>query len=81
MKKTHYRRCHVCGGLNMKNKGLVKQCKHCGRQLASYYFFDEERALGLKPLLSVKTPEEHFKTTALPHAEYPPVFGLTVYWD
>jgi len=65
----------------MKEEGLVKQCEHCHRQLSSFYFFDEERALGLKPHSSQKTEEEHYKSTALPYAEYPPVVGLTAYWD
>lgn len=81
MKKTHYRVCHVCGGLNMKEKSLVKVCEHCHRQLPSFYFFDEERALGLKALTDQKTEDEHFRSTALPYAEYPPVFGLTAYWE
>lgn len=34
--------------------------------------------------MGLKTAEEasrEYKSSALPHKEYPPLWGLTVYWD
>ena len=77
---SHFRRCHVCGELNCADDHLVTECQHCGKHLAPFYYFDESRAIG--QLGSVQDQaEEYFKSSALPHRDYPPVRGLTVYWE
>lgn len=72
--KVHFRVCHQCGALNEQEGELVTDCECCGKHLAPFYFFDESRAMGLQ--------DSGFDTaTTLPHKEYPPVFGLTAYWE
>jgi hypothetical protein len=76
--KVHVRRCHVCGEVNEAENSLVSECKFCGKHLPSFSFFDESLAMGLK------TPEQaasEYKSSALPLREYPPLTGVTVYWD
>lgn len=77
--KTHFRRCHVCGEVNSVEGALVTSCQGCGKHLAPFYFFDESRAMGLNSNFysSIKEPAE----SRLPLKEYPPVWGLTVYWE
>lgn len=75
--KTHFRICHVCGATNSLEGKLVTACECCGKHLAPFYFFDESRAMGLTNSSNYSTTTE----TVLPHKEYPPVWGLTVYWE
>ncbi len=72
----HFRRCHICCAINSKEEDLVSRCEACGKFLAPFYYFDERRALGLMSKLDVKAI-----TTSLPREEYPPVHGISVYWD
>lgn len=77
--KIHYRVCHVCGEVNEAEDSLVTECKSCGKHLAPFYYFDESRAMGLKsPERSVF---EERMMSRLPYSQYPPVFGLTAYWE
>ncbi len=71
----HFRRCHICGHLTDQELGLVETCSGCGKVLAPMFYFDERRALGLKSEIDIER-----MTTSLPRQEYPPIFGLTVYW-
>lgn len=76
--KVHVRRCHVCGEVNEAHGKLVTDCAFCGKQLPAFFYFDEKLAMGLK------SPEEaakEYKSSALPLREYPPLTGITVYWD
>ncbi len=76
--KVHIRRCHVCGECNEAENQLVKECANCGKQLPAFFYFDESVAMGLK------TPEaaaKEYKSSALPLREYPPLTGISVYWD
>lgn len=77
--RTHFRVCHMCGSLNTAEGDLVTTCECCGKHLAPFYFFDESRAMGLDTL-SVYSNESKAETT-LPRKEYPPVWGLTAYWE
>lgn len=76
--KVHVRRCHVCGEMCEAEGQLVSQCGQCGKHLAPFYYFDESMAMGLK---TVEEAASEYKSSALPHKEYPPLWGLTVYWD
>ncbi|MNJ98457.1 hypothetical protein D3C87_162230 [compost metagenome] len=77
--RTHFRVCHMCGSLNTADGDLVTACEGCGKHLAPFYFFDESRAMGLNTL--VLSSNESEPETTLPHKEYPPVWGLTAYWE
>jgi hypothetical protein len=77
--RIHYRVCHVCGASNEASDELVQQCQHCGKHLAPFYYFDESRAMGLAP--QVRSEYEERMRSVLPHREYPPVYGLTAYWE
>ena len=64
--------------MNEAEDSLVKECIQCRKRLAPLYFFDESRAMGLK---SEAAYQAEYKSSALPHREYPPIWGLTAYWD
>lgn len=78
--KTHFRICHVCGSLNAAQNELVHHCEGCGKHLAPFYFFDESKAMGLRNLSGDSTQTERL-TSSLPLKEYPPIWGLTAYWE
>lgn len=76
--KIHFRRCHSCGEVMEACGTLVDKCSHCGKSLQPFYYFDEKLIMGLK------TPEDaakEYKSSALPLQSYPPLWGLTAYWD
>ena len=78
-KRLHLRRCHQCHHVNEGHGGqLVQKCENCGKSLAPFYYFDESKAVGLK---TEAEAAEEYKSSALPWREYPPIFGLTVYWE
>jgi hypothetical protein len=82
----HIRRCHICGTVNETENALIERCSSCGKFLAPFVFFDEKAALGLteKPHGDVaslmnnrlKSNEWHHPI----HFQYPPLWGITVYW-
>lgn len=76
--KVHVRRCHVCGEINEAQGGLVDRCDHCGKHLAPLYYFNEKRAMNL---ISQEEADKEYKSSALPLRDYPPLWGLSVYWD
>ena len=76
--KTHLRRCHVCGSVTECSGNLVNKCGECGKHLPSYYYFDELLAMGLK---TIEEAAGEYRSSALPLKEYPPLTGLSVYWD
>ena len=73
--KVHYRRCHVCGELNEAAGELVRHCHHCGKTLAPFFYFDESKVMGL----AVEPRKE--QESKLPLRDYPPLWGLTAYWE
>ena len=77
--KIHYRACHICGHINESTDCLVGDCTACGKHLAPFYYFDESRAMGLAP--QTRSSYEEKMRSVLPHREYPPVYGLTAYWE
>lgn len=77
--KIHYRVCHHCGEVNEGHDCLVTECHACGKALAPFYYFDESRAMGLKP--AERSVYEEKMISRLPRSQYPPVFGLTAYWE
>ncbi|MBV2167280.1 MAG: hypothetical protein KUL82_01125 [Bdellovibrio sp.] len=80
--KIHYRLCHRCGTANCAEDDLVTACDCCGKHLAPFYFFDESKAMGLDNS-NFYSSERHSEAheSLLPHKEYPPVWGLTAYWE
>ena len=79
--KTHFRLCHICGTANSMEGGLVTYCESCGKHLAPFYFFDESKAMGLRETGVYSDDRGSASGTCLPHKEYPPVWGLTAYWE
>lgn len=80
--RTHFRLCHICGTVNSAEAELVTACECCGKHLAPFYFFDESRAMGMTESTfysSINGGED--TASVLPHKEYPPILGLTVYWE
>lgn len=78
--RTHFRVCHQCGTVNSAENDLVTACECCGKHLAPFYFFDESRAMGLDHS-NIYSSVREVKETLLPHREYPPIWGLTAYWE
>jgi predicted nucleic acid-binding Zn-ribbon protein len=77
-RRLHLRRCHYCGHVNEGEEELIHNCSHCKKNLAPFYYFDESKIIGLK---SEEEANAEYKSSALPWREYPPVLGLTVYWE
>jgi len=79
----HFRRCHLCGVLNEKSDQLVDRCSSCRKAFAPFVFFDEKKALGISDdsLDSPAKKASSYKITRLAtESNYPPIWGLTVYW-
>lgn len=76
--KWHVRRCHMCGEITEVQGQLLSECAHCGKHLSPFYYFNEKLAMSL---ITLEQASREYKSSALPHAEYPPIFGLTAYWD
>ncbi|MFN8791546.1 MAG: hypothetical protein ACK5Y2_08855 [Bdellovibrionales bacterium] len=76
--RLHLRRCHLCGHVNEASGNLVQGCTSCGKALPPFYYFDESRAAGLK---TEEEAAQDYKSSALPWREYPPILGLTAYWE
>lgn len=77
--RLHLRRCHKCSHLNEAKFGeLVRECEKCHHELLPLFYYDESLAVGLK---SEEQAALEYRSSALPWREYPPIFGLTVYWD
>ena len=82
-KMSHYRICHHCTTLNTAGGELVQDCEGCGKHLAPFYFFDESKAMGIQNSDYYSTVNEALAAEAaeLPLKIYPPIYGLTVYWE
>lgn len=76
--KLHVRRCHVCGETVEAEGRLVDACPHCGKHLAAFYYFNERLAMNL---MSPEEAGREYKSSALPLKDYPPLWGLTAYWE
>lgn len=74
--KIHYRRCHVCGTTNECIGELVTECEGCHKRLLPFFYYDEREAMGIS-LLVAKVKMK----TRLPHESYPPLQGLSSFWQ
>ena len=85
-KKTHIRRCHICGTVNENQNEFVKKCDSCGKSLVPFLFFDDKN--DFDPALRAKASRidldnDRLKSGSLyDHlkSQYPPLWGITVYW-
>lgn len=71
-KPIHFRRCHMCGTVNVRESTRVERCRDCGRSLAPFYYYDE-RFMAVASDKTLRPP--------LAENEYSPIQGLTVYWE
>jgi hypothetical protein len=69
---AHYRRCHICGHLNVQHAEPVLRCGQCTKNLAPFYYFDERFTV---------VPAEGMLRPPRLEGEYSPIQGLTVYWE
>lgn len=79
----HFRRCHICSTINEQSEKLVDHCSSCGKAFAPFVFFDEKKALGitdLSPEHPAKKASSYKITRLATESNYPPIWGLTVYW-
>ncbi|MBC7742904.1 MAG: hypothetical protein H7061_11955 [Bdellovibrionaceae bacterium] len=78
-KAIHIRRCHLCGSINEIEAAVVIKCHSCGKHFAPFLFFDEKAAMGIE----VDHPEVRSLGADWQHLlknQYPPLWGLAVYW-
>jgi hypothetical protein len=69
--QTHIRRCHVCGTTTEADGAHVKVCSSCGKHMAPFYFFDDQKV----------APHSDFALRPeRPDGKVRPVLGLTAYW-
>ena len=79
-KRTHIRRCHVCGEVTESKKSTVEKCSSCGKHLAPFYFFDESQMDGIAEFgyhvfrMDAERPGKKVE------AYYQPIWGLTAFW-
>lgn len=72
-KPTYFRRCHVCGALNhVTDDYHVERCENCAKPIAKFHYFDDR----FSPVLSDRTLRPVPLTS-----EFPPLQGLSVYWE
>ncbi len=69
---NHFRRCHVCGAINMQATKCVEKCADCGKHLAPFFYFDD-RFLPTASDFQLRAP--------LAQGEMRPIHGLTAYWE
>lgn len=74
--KVHFRRCHVCDHVNHCEGELVTECHQCHKKLLPFLYFDEREVMGFNQIKL-----NSIITTKLPHKNYPPLIGITSYWD
>ena len=78
-KLIHVRRCHLCGQVNEVEAAVINKCGSCGKHFAPFLFFNEKAALGLEGEPVEFRPQadewQHLMKT-----QYPPLWGLAVYW-
>ena len=73
MKVSHIRRCHVCGTVNEAEGSAINKCGQCGKYLAPFYFFDENRLDGIA---DNGLHLSEIKNATLTH----PIWGISTYW-
>lgn len=71
VKSVFFRRCHVCDVVTEKEGEMVNRCGHCGKAMAPFYFFEDEK---VQPL-----SEHDFRPPRQSGGRFP-VRGLTAYW-
>ncbi|MBX7232628.1 MAG: hypothetical protein K1X29_11135 [Bdellovibrionales bacterium] len=69
---AHYRRCHLCGAVSTQFSHPVDKCQHCHKSWAPFYYFDD-RLTKVSSDLSLREGSIE--------QEFPPLQGLTVYWN
>lgn len=75
--KIHFRRCHYCSGANECIGDLVRECSDCGKRLLPFLYFDEKFEFGFSQMTTNKIK---FKSK-LPHSNYPPLIGVSSFWE
>lgn len=76
----HIRRCHVCGEVNESEKSAIDRCLCCGKHLAPFLFCKDVGLQKNDNLAEVqKTVTEN--SSSFLKAEYPPLFGISLYWS
>jgi hypothetical protein len=71
--RVHIRRCHLCSGVTEAEGALVERCRHCGKTMAPFYFFNE---VEVQPW----SEAEMRMPVILNWGERKPVRGLTAVW-
>ena len=78
-KMTHVRRCHLCGSVNENEAAVITKCNQCGKHFVPFLFFNEKVALGIE----IEQPDLRPQISnwqRLVRTQYPPLWGLAVYW-
>ncbi len=68
---SHYRRCHVCGGVTERRE-RVEKCESCGKTIVPFFYFNEMTATGFG---------DNQLRPAAPPGEVRPLIGLSAVWS
>ena len=74
IKVSHIRRCHVCGTVNESENSAVHKCGSCGKHLATFYYFDESKLVGV-------SDSQLFLTRFKDVDNYNLMYGFSHYWE
>ncbi len=87
-KILHIRRCHICGHLNESDSAHVEQCSSCGKHLVSFLFCKdpgvEELTSDFRTSVDSSTDVSMDKIVSPQstlRSEYPPIYGISLYWS
>lgn len=69
------RRCHVCGATIENKDRSMGACKHCGKHIAPFYYFDERQIIGFGDREGASCRPGEPATT------YLPLVGFGLYWE
>lgn len=79
-KILHIRRCHICNHVTENDKQHIEKCEGCGKSLAPFFFCMDP---GVEELTSDFRTDRDKKpqTSSFLRSEFPPIYGISLYWS
>lgn len=76
----HIRRCHICNHVTENEKSHIEKCDGCGKSLPGFFFCKDP---GVEELTSDFRSDRDNKSNTSPYlrTEYPPIYGISLYWS
>lgn len=76
----HIRRCHICNKTSESETSQIDRCDGCGKYLAPFVFCkDPSDLVDLTPRTE-PTSHASTNTASFLKPEYPPIYGISLYW-